>query len=132
MSINFLTAHDKVRTICTDAPFLKPTPRVQTGYKSFTVESIEHELNKLRSKKKLILEDIKVKEIINTGQTQQAVLAIPSHTIHPKTLDVVSAWLWNKGNGIAVVFDKNPYIPTSKVSADKDYFTVIEKEFKYN
>jgi len=130
VSIDLLTAHDKVRTIRTDAPFLEPKPGVKTGYKLFTVESIEHELNKLRSEKKLILEDITVKEIINTGQVQQAVLKIPSHTIHPKTLDVVRMWLWNKGNGIAVVFDKNPYIPTSKVSANKDYFTIIEKEFK--
>ena len=101
----------------------------------FAKQLVEHELNLLRKEKGLKLEDIKVlsvekekrPELKFPGVTQEAkpiaFIEVPI-TVHRKVLDVIRMKLWNKGEGIAVRFEVNRYLPSSKISADNDYLSI--------
>ncbi len=119
-----------------------PQRKVQPqNYDYFTREIVEDKLNDLRREKGLKLEDIKVISVEKEKRPELklppqaivqeakalALIEIPM-TIHRKVLDAIRTKLWDRGEGIAVRFEVNRHLPSSKISAEHDYFQILEEE----
>ena len=116
-------------------------PKSCNYHQRFTRETVENSLDDLRLEQVLQLADIKVlsvkkeerPELKFPGVLQEAkplaTIEIPL-TVHHKVLEAIRIKLWDKGAGIAVRFEVNQYLPSSKLSADNDYLAIIEEEKK--
>ena len=109
-------------------------PKNYTYKELFTKEIAESLLEELKREQGLKLEDVKVLSVEKEKRVVQeanpsAVIEVPL-TVHRKVLDEIRIKLWDKGEGIAVRFEVNRHLPSSKLNADNDYFVIIKEEKK--
>ena len=129
-----LVAPACVRVIFLGTAKARIQPKNYTYKELFTKEIAEDLLEELKREQGLKLEDVKVLSVEKEKRVVQeanpsAVIEVPL-TVHRKVLDEIRIKLWDKGEGIAVRFKVNRYLPSSKLSADNDYFAIMEEEKK--
>ncbi len=98
----------------------------QNGYKLSQTEMLEQALIDLKKEKGLKLDDVIVKKVIIEHERPIAIVQVPT-TLDPRSryseavLDVIKQKLLKSGAGVVEVRPEvNPYIPSSKVSAEND------------